>query len=124
MLVSQPIQLTRENDRRRKQSRASDLEWEIGIPGCKLAGPSRSSAAARPTIGAFEAGLHRQGRRRTTRSERAGKGVVGKGWTRKMVEGGGGRAFMDAESGGWPVHAPCPTERSLNPGGTTPQSRL
>jgi hypothetical protein len=31
---------------------------------------------------------------------------------------------IDVESGGWPVHTPCPTRRALNPGGQTPRLRL
>jgi hypothetical protein len=61
MLVSQPTQLTQENDRRRKHSRASDPEWEIGISGFKLAVSSRFSAAARPTMGTFGVGLYEKG---------------------------------------------------------------
>jgi len=36
---------------------------------------------------------------------------------KRMVEQRGARTFIDVESGGWPVHAPCPKQRSLNPGG-------
>jgi len=57
MLVSRPIQLTQESDRRRKHSRASDLEWEIGILGVKLVVLSRFSAAARPMKGLFGVGM-------------------------------------------------------------------
>jgi hypothetical protein len=31
--------------------------------------------------------------------------------------GGGARAFIDVESGGGPVHAPCPKQRVAKPGG-------
>jgi len=48
MLGSQPIELTQRNDRRRKHSRASNLEWEIEDSGFKPAAPSRPSATARP----------------------------------------------------------------------------
>ena len=43
---------------------------------------------------------------------------------RKMVEWWGERDFIDVESGGWPVHAPYPMRRALNPGGQTPDLRL
>jgi hypothetical protein len=51
MLVSQIIQLRQSNDRRRRHSRASNPEWEIGDSGFELAVPSRCSSAARPTKG-------------------------------------------------------------------------
>jgi hypothetical protein len=44
---------------------------------------------------------------------------VGKGLKKKMVEQRGARTFIDVESGGWPVHAPCPKQRPLNSGGQT-----
>jgi hypothetical protein len=74
MLVSQPIQLTRENDRRRKHSRASNPEWEIGI----LPVPLRFSAAARPTIRDSEWVCMGKGRRRMTRLNERARGVLGK----------------------------------------------
>jgi len=53
---------------------------------------------------------------RMTRSNGRARGV-GKGLKKRMVEQRGARTFIDVESGGWPVHAPCPKQRSLNPGG-------
>jgi hypothetical protein len=42
-----------------------------------------------------------------------------------MVEEEGQRAvFIDVESGGGPVRAPCPIRGPLNPGGQTPHLRL
>ena len=40
-----------------------------------------------------------------------------------MVEqrGGGSATLIDVESGGGPVHAPCPTQRVAKPGGGKPQ---
>jgi hypothetical protein len=34
-----------------------------------------------------------------------------------MVELGGCATFIDVESGGGPVHAPCPKQRVAKPGG-------
>jgi len=44
---------------------------------------------------------------------------VRKGLKKKKVEQRGARTFIDVESGGWPVHAPCQMQRSLNPGEQT-----
>jgi hypothetical protein len=41
-----------------------------------------------------------------------------------MVEGGQRAVFIDVESGGRPVRAPCPIWGPLNPGGPTPRRRL
>jgi hypothetical protein len=44
-------------------------------------------------------------------------------WCWERIEEGDGQAageratFIDVESGGWPVHAPCPMRRPLNSGG-------
>jgi hypothetical protein len=73
--------------------------------------------------GAFGVGLVGKGRRRMTRSNGRARGI-GKGLKRKMVEQRGGRTFIDVESGGWPVSAPCPMRRAPNPGGQTPHLRL
>jgi hypothetical protein len=51
-------------------------------------------------------GLGGRGRRRMMRSNDRARGV-GKGLKRKMVEQRGARTFIDVESGGWPVPAPC-----------------
>jgi hypothetical protein len=64
-----------------------------------------------------------RGRRRMTRSNGRARGV-GKGLKKRMVEQWGARTFIDVESGGWPVHAPFPKQRSLNPGGQTAVLRL
>jgi len=53
------------------------------------------------------------------------RGGIGEGLKRKMVEEEGQRAvFIDVESGGGPVRAPCPIRGPLNPGGQTPHLRL
>jgi hypothetical protein len=44
---------------------------------------------------------------------------IGKGLKKKIIEEREVRTFIDIESGGWPVHVPCPKQRSLNPGGQT-----
>jgi hypothetical protein len=77
MLVSQPIQRTQENDRRRKHLIASNPEWEIDMSGFKLAVPSRISAAARPKMGAFGVGLYKEGSTAHEETKRPSKGVLG-----------------------------------------------
>ena len=47
---------------------------------------------------------------------RPSEGVLGKDCKEKMVEQRGARTFIDVESGGWPVHAPCPKQRVAKPG--------
>jgi len=86
-------------------------------------GGSRVLALNRPCRQSFSAatGCYKwvsveRGRWRMTRSNGRARGV-GKGLKKRMVEQRGARTFIDVESGGWPVHAPCPKQRSLNPGG-------
>jgi hypothetical protein len=55
------------------------------------------------------------------RTERRSVGRVGKRFKRKRVEQLGRARFIDVESGGWPVHAPCPKQRVAKPGGGRPQ---
>jgi hypothetical protein len=62
-------------------------------------------------------------------SARGGQGAEGRErWGRMEEEESskmGQRAvFIDVESGGGPVHAPCPIRRAPNPGGPTPRPRL
>lgn len=49
-----------------------------------------------------------------TRTKTTERGSVRKRLQRKMVDERGGRDFIDVESVGRHVHAPCP--KSLNPG--------
>ena len=56
---------------------------------------------------AFGVGLGWEGVDDAWRGQTAERGGVGKGLKRKKVEQRGGRAIIDVESGGWPVHAPC-----------------
>jgi hypothetical protein len=91
MLVSQPIQLTQENDRRRKHSRASDPEWEIGNSGFKLAVPSKVFEADH---GAFGVGLHGKGSTAHDEIETSERGGC---WKRIEEEDGsssGGRRLL------------------------------
>jgi len=78
VLVSQPIQRTQENDRRRKHLRASDPDSEIDISGFKLAVPSKISATARPKMGAFGVELCKEGSAAHQETKRPSKGVLGK----------------------------------------------
>jgi hypothetical protein len=57
-------------------------------------------------------------------SKRPSGGSVGKGLKRKMVEEGQRAVFIDVESGGGPVRAPCPIWGPPNLGGPTPRPRL
>jgi hypothetical protein len=41
-----------------------------------------------------------------------------------MVKQQGGKTFIDVESGGWLMHAPCLMRRVPNPGRQTPHLRL
>lgn len=51
------------------------------------------------------------------------RGSVGEGLKRGRIKEGGGAVFIDVESGGGPMRAPCPIWGALNPGGanTTPK---
>jgi len=49
---------------------------------------------------------------------------VRKGLKKKKVEQRGARTFIDVESGGWPVHALFPKQRSLNPGGANRSTEI
>jgi hypothetical protein len=60
-------------------------------------------------------------------TERPGdRGVLGKGLKEEdgLKRGGQRAVFIDVESGGGPVRAPCLIGRPLNPGGPTPRYRL
>ena len=37
---------------------------------------------------------------------------------------GSARTFIDVESGGWPVHAPCPKQRVAKPGGANRSTEI
>jgi hypothetical protein len=43
---------------------------------------------------------------------------------RKAVEQRGARTLVDDESGGGPVHAPCPKQRVAKPGGTDRNTKI
>lgn len=102
-------------DRWSYYSGASKPEWEIEDSGLKPAVPPGSSATARP---AGRVGVAR-GRRHVMRLREPSEGrMLGK----RNEEGNGraagrARSFIQLESGGWPVHAPCPMGRAPNPGG-------
>ena len=49
--------------------------------------------------------------------KRPSEGVVGKGLRKRIVGERGARTFIHVESGGWPVHAPCPKQEVAKPGG-------
>jgi hypothetical protein len=49
---------------------------------------------------------------------------VGKGLKKKKVEQRGARTFIDVESGGGPVHAPCPKQRVAKPGGANRSTEI
>ena len=124
MLVSRPIQLTLEEglpvaDTRehRIQSRRS------GILALNRLG-LWFLVAARAVEGLFGVGLRKQGSAAHGKVKQLSEGGVRKGLKRKKVEQQGARTFIDVESGGWPVHAPCPMQRAPNPGGQTPDLRL
>ncbi len=85
--------------------------------------PSRLSAAAGPAKGRPEWVSVGRSRRRMTRSNGRARGV-GRGLKRKMVKQRGGRTFIDVESGGWPVHAPCPKQRVAKPGGANRSTEI
>jgi hypothetical protein len=111
--------------RRRRCSRASKIEWEIeGIESSGLH-PRVARVLSR---GEADGGGRRwvMGRQAHDETKQGGRReVLGKGLKRRMVEEGGQRAvFIDVESGGGPVRAPCPIGGPLNPGGPTPRRRL
>ena len=64
-------------------------------------------------------GLDRRGRRRMMRLNDRAKGGVGKERIEEEDGRAAGRArsFIQLESGGWSVHAPCPKQGPLNPRG-------
>jgi hypothetical protein len=58
-----------------------------------------------------------------TRSKGRARGV-GKRLKRKMVEQRGSATFIDVESGGWTVPAPCPKQRVAKPGGANRSTEI
>ena len=50
--------------------------------------------------------------------------MLGKDCKEKMVEQRGARTFIDVESGGWPVHAPCPKQRAAKLGGANRSTEI
>jgi hypothetical protein len=93
-------------------------------------GGSRVLASNRPcrqgfsaATGCYEWVSVERGRWRMTRSNGRARGG-GKGLKRKMVEQRGERTFIDVESGGWPVHAPCPKQRVAKPGGANRSTEI
>ena len=56
--------------------------------------------------------------------KRPSEGCWEKGLKKKMVEQRGARTFIDVESGGRPVHAPCPTQRVAKPGGANRRTKI
>jgi hypothetical protein len=77
----------------------------------------------RPDEGASWVGPGRRRERRMMRPCNRAEGGVGKRLKRKMGEQRGMCVFIDVESGGWPVHAPCPKRRPPFPGGQTARLR-
>jgi len=56
--------------------------------------------------------------------KRPSEGVVGKGLRKRIVGERGARTFIHVESGGWPVHAPCPKQRVAKPGGANRRTEI
>jgi hypothetical protein len=59
-----------------------------------------------------------------TRSNRPSERGVRKGLKEKKVEQRGGRTLIDVESGGRPVHAPCPKQRAAKLGGVNRRTEI
>ena len=55
---------------------------------------------------------------------RSGEGGLGKGLKRTMVEQRGIATFIAVESGGGPVHAPCPKQRVAKPRGANRSTEI
>jgi hypothetical protein len=51
-------------------------------------------------------------------------GVLGKGLKRRKVEQRGRANLIDVESGGGPVHAPCPKRPVAKPGGANRSTEI
>jgi hypothetical protein len=57
------------------------------------------------------------------RSKGRARGIR-KGLKRKMVKQQGSATFIDVESGGWTVRAPCPKQRVAKPGGANRSTKI
>ena len=114
--------VTQVSNRRQRYSCGSKIEWYIEGSGCNPGVPSGFSAAARLTRAYLQWVLRGRDKGRVTGPKRPCDRA--KGMLERNEEGAGraagwARSFIQFESGGRPVHAPCPTQRSLNPGGQT-----
>jgi hypothetical protein len=93
--------------------------WEIEDSGFKPAVPPGSSATARPNMEGV-AGRVRvaKSRRHVMRPrEPSEEGMLERIEKEDGRAAGRARSFIQLESGGWPVHAPCPMRGPPNPGG-------
>jgi len=88
---------------------------------------SRLSDAARLIEGASDCGSWWEGSRAHDAMQRPSQGALGvleKRLKKKRVEQRGARTFIELESGGGPVHAPCPKQRVAKPGGANRSTEI
>jgi hypothetical protein len=79
---------------RRRLSRASNPEWEIGDFGLQTGLGPWFPTAARAAEGLFGVGLRKQGRAARDETERPSRVGIGKGLKKEMVELGGRATFI------------------------------